>query len=104
MRRRRQVRILLTPATNEEYDHMLATAPELCRPLAAAMGDLRPAARCIDDYGADQAIGVAGLMGTEPGRRAASLLADAIAGRFRALMASNSGGRRRVPLEVGSLP
>ena len=42
-----QLRCWVTPATAEEYDYALRRTPELCRPFAAAMGDLRPAARCV---------------------------------------------------------
>ena len=82
---------------------MLATAPELCRPLAATIGDLRPAAQCLAEYGAALASGLSGLgeSGGEAGRRAAGLVAGAFARRFAALGAS--GGRRRVRLESGSL-
>jgi hypothetical protein len=95
-----QVRVVVTAASHEEYDHALAAAPELCRPFAAAMGDRRTAAQCLADYDIDRAAGLAGLGATDGGRRAAERLAVAVAARFATAAA---GGRQPVLLENGSL-
>ncbi len=71
------MRRFITPASHEEYDHALATSPELCRPFAAAMGDLRTADDCLAGYTADCAVGLAGL--TLPG---AARLAAAVQARL----------------------
>ena len=42
-----QVQITITPVAAGEYDAALANAPQLCRSLAAASGDLRSAGECI---------------------------------------------------------
>ena len=94
-----QVQVFVTPATAEEYDHMLATSPDHCRPFAAAMGDLRTAAECMAGYEADCQAGLGAWWGTVEGRRAAGRLAEAIGGRFAALVGA---GRRGVRLEDGS--
>jgi hypothetical protein len=89
-----QVRVYLTPASHAEYDHMLQVAPHLCRPLAAAMGDLRSGAQCLADHAGDRAGGLAALRSTEGGRGAAERLAGAIRERFAAGAAA--GGWRRL--------
>ena len=73
----------MTPATDEEYDHILAHTPYLCRPLAFAMaGDLRPAAWCLAEYGEDLARPVASISETECGR-----MRSAVTGRVREVLA-----------------
>ena len=90
-----QVRRLITPASHEEYDHALAASPDLCRPFAAAMGDVRTARECLEGYKADRAAGVAGLDAATAGRLAAAMEAR--------LAAAAASGRRQVLLENGSL-
>ena len=87
----------LTPAPSDDYDHALHVAPQLCRPLAAAMGDLRPAARCLADYAGDRAGGMGGPR--DPGR-GINDLAAAVAERFAAIAGI---GRRGVVLEDGTI-
>lgn len=94
-----QVWEMVTAASNEEYDYALAAFPELCRPFAAAMGDVRSAAECLAGYEADRAAGMGWLSGTEGGRRAAERLAAAMADK---LEAAADGGRRPMRLEEGS--
>ena len=43
-----QVQVLVTAAPHDEYDDALRRAPHLCRPFAAAAGDVRSAAECVD--------------------------------------------------------
>ena len=43
-----QLQILITAAPHDEYDDALRRAPYLCRPFAAAGGDVRSAAECVD--------------------------------------------------------
>ena len=93
----RQVRVWLTPAARDDYDHALRVAPQLCRPLAAAMGDLRPAARCLADYAGDRA---GGIRGPRTDAEYAEGLAAAVAERF-ALVAGL--GRRGMVLEDGTV-
>ena len=50
-----QVELFVTPVADDDYDFALARSPHLCRPLAAAMGDLRPARQCRADHAADLA-------------------------------------------------
>ena len=64
---------------------MLTTSPDLCRPFAAAMGDVRTAAECVAGYEADCAAGLGAWWGTAEGRRAASGLAKAIEERLEGL-------------------
>ncbi len=73
----------ITPATDDEYDHALAHYPHLCRPFAAALGDIRPARQVLADGRADAAETVAALAGTPDGRRRLSALAAAIEERLR---------------------
>ena len=80
---------------------MLQVAPRLCRPLAAAMGDLRPAAQCLADHAGDRAGGLAALRSLEGVRGAAERLAGAIRERFAEGVLG--GGRGAVRLEDGSL-
>jgi hypothetical protein len=96
----RQVWVWLTPAASDDYDHALRVAPQLCRPLAAAMGDLRPAARCLADYAGDLAGGVGLGLGLRDGADVGDLLAAAVAERF-SLVAGI--GRWGLELEDGSV-
>ncbi len=89
-----QARTLYTPATDDDYDATLALAPALCRPLAADLGDLRPAAEVRAGAAEDRAAGLARLRGPV-GERLASVLRE----RFEVLAAA--GGRRAVLLEDG---
>ena len=61
----------MTEASAEEYDDMLGRRPYLCRPLSAAMGDLRSAGQCLAEVGADAGRGPvvlsAGLCGVLAG-------------------------------------
>jgi hypothetical protein len=72
----------LTRASDEEYDLALARTPDVCRPLAAAMGDRRPARRCLADGPADAAQTLAALVATPDGARRLDLLAAAIEARI----------------------
>jgi hypothetical protein len=75
-----QARHIITPATDEEYDHALAHHPHRCRPFAAALGDRRPARRCRAEYPADAAREtVAALAAAPAGRARLARLADAVA-------------------------
>ena len=73
----------------DEYDRALARTPDVCRPFAAAMGDRRPARRCLAEYRTDRARGgVRDLASTPDGARRLSLLARAVAAR----LAADAGG------------
>jgi hypothetical protein len=71
----RQVELFVTPVTDDDYDFALARSPHLCRPLAAAMGDVRPARQCRADYAADLARPLPGLSDPEGSGLAAALSA-----------------------------
>ena len=45
--------VLVTAASGEEYDDMLGRRAYLCRPLSAALGDVRSAGQCLAEVGAD---------------------------------------------------
>jgi hypothetical protein len=79
-----QARHWVTRASDEEYDHALAHHPHLCRPLAAALGDLRPARQARADGPADSAAPL------PPSRL--SLLAAAVRDRLRGGGGSGGGG------------
>ena len=96
----RQEQVLITPASCAEYDDALLSAPALCRPLAAAMGDRRPAVRCLADSAVDRAAGLAGAARRCGGSGVADRLAAAVTARFAAAAACR---RRAVLLEDGSL-
>jgi hypothetical protein len=78
----RQAQHWLTRASAEEYDLALARTPDVCRPFAAAMGDRRPARRCVADGPADAARTLAALAATPDGARRLDLLAAAIEARL----------------------
>ncbi len=82
----------LTRVAPDEYDRALASTPDVCRPFAAAMGDRRPARRCLAEYRADRArSSIRSLAATPDGARRLALLARAVAGRLAA--ASWGSGR-----------
>ncbi len=86
----RQARHWLTPAADEEYDLALARTPDVCRPFAAAMGDRRPARRCLTDGPANAARTLAALAATPEGAQRLDLLAATISCR-QAAASSLSG-------------
>ena len=94
-----QVQVVLSPASHADYDDALARAPGLCRPFAAAMGDARPAARCVGEYEVDRAAG----LGSRLAGAAGAGLAGALAARFAAAAASAGEGRLAVRRGDGSL-
>ena len=77
-----QVRHWLTRVDCDEYDRALAATPHVCRPFADAMGDRRPARRCLAQYPEDRARSLAGLAATVDGARRLGLLARAVAARL----------------------
>ena len=77
-----QARHWLTRVAADEYDRALAASPDVCRPLAAAMGDLRPAARLLADYPADRARTAAAVAACPEGARRLARLASAVAVRL----------------------
>ena len=88
-----QLQMMITRVADEEYDAALARTPELCRPFAAVMGDLRPAAQVRADFDTDRSLPLAALSSTTEGRRALDLLAAALRSRGAAL-----GGVQRRPI------
>jgi hypothetical protein len=88
-----QARHIITPATDEEYDHALAHHPHRCRPFAAALGDRRPARRCRAEYPADAAREtVAALAGGSAGGSLLARLANAVAAAAVAAEAAGGSG------------
>ena len=81
----------LTRVAADEYDRALAASPDVCRPLAAAMGDLRPSSRLLADYPADRARTAAAVAASPEGARHLTQLASAIAVR---LAAADDGASR----------
>jgi hypothetical protein len=77
-----QARHWLTRASPEEYNLALARTPDVCRPFAAAMGDRRPARRCVVDAAADAGRTLAALAATPDGARRLAMLAAAIEDRL----------------------
>ena len=86
-----QARHWLTRVAADEYDRALAASPDVCRPLAAAMGDLRPSSRLLADYPADRARTAAAVAASPEGARHLTQLASAIAVR---LAAADDGASR----------
>ena len=77
-----QVRHWLTRVSDDEYDQALARTPDVCRPFAAAMGDRRPARRCLADYPADARRTLAALAASPDGAERLARLAAAIESRL----------------------
>ena len=74
----------LTRVSDDEYDQALARTPDVCRPFAAAIGDRRPARRCLADYPADTRRTLTALAATPEGARRLVLRAAAIEARLAA--------------------